>query len=84
MDHIEQQLEQQLRERGIPLTAAEFLRAVLEALDDGGRCAGGPEARVFQLERDLLADAADGERAEPSDGSKVRRRLRAPSTSPHT
>lgn len=35
MDHIEQQLEQQLRERGIPLTAAEFLRAVLEALDDG-------------------------------------------------
>lgn len=33
MDHIEQQLEQQLRERGIPLTAAEFLRAVLEAFD---------------------------------------------------
>lgn len=35
MDHIEQRLEHQLRERGFPLTAAEFLRTVLDALDDG-------------------------------------------------
>jgi hypothetical protein len=34
VDHTEQLLEQQLHERGIPLTAAEFLRTVLEALDD--------------------------------------------------
>lgn len=33
MDRIEQRLEQQLRERGIPLTTAEFLLAVLEALN---------------------------------------------------
>lgn len=33
MDPIEQKIERQLRERGIPLTAAEFLHTVLEALD---------------------------------------------------